>query len=182
MVIYLTSGILFSELAALFQKLIPAFIFSVLLLVCVCAMACRNIVRYFTGYDPNSLADDLEALERSEGNNISSYKLSENLEDTISPQNAKQLVVDSTMTDVMYTWVHVQAQKHVRCAWERAYTHVLDPCLEYRTEMIRVGGPWVRKGQTEVLGDKRKRRRYHLGYFVPWLGILKFLYFNRLFI
>ena len=103
MVIYLTSGILFSELAALFQKLIPAFIFSVLLLVCVCAMACRNIVRYFTGYDPNSLADDLEALERSEGNNISSYKLSENLEDTISPQNAKQLVVDSTMTDVMYT-------------------------------------------------------------------------------
>jgi len=84
----------------MFHKLIPAFIFGVLLLVCVFAMACRNIVRYFSGYDP----DEEEMLEGEDNqNNISSYKLSDNLEDTISPQNAKQLVVDSKMTDVIYT-------------------------------------------------------------------------------
>ena len=84
----------------MFHKLIPAFIFSVLLLVCVFAMACRNIVRYFSGYE----ADQEEMLDGEDNqNNISSYKLSDNLEDTISPQNAKQLVVDSKMTDVIYT-------------------------------------------------------------------------------
>ena len=88
-------------LAALFHKLIPAFIFGVLLLVCVFAMACRNIVRYFSGYDEDE--EDMMDGEDNQ-NNISSYKLSDNLEDTISPQNAKQLVVDSKMTDVIYTW------------------------------------------------------------------------------
>ena len=64
-------------------------------------MACRNIVRYFSGYE----ADQEEMLDGEENqNNISSYKLSDNLEDTISPQNAKQLVVDSKMTDVIFTW------------------------------------------------------------------------------
>lgn len=94
------------RLAGLFQKLIPAFIFGVLLLVCVVAMACRNIVRYFSGYEPDQeeMLDGLDGLDgENNQNNISSYKLSENLEDTISPQNAKQLVVDSKMTDVIYT-------------------------------------------------------------------------------
>ncbi|KAL5253344.1 hypothetical protein ACHWQZ_G013213 [Mnemiopsis leidyi] len=88
------------RLAALFHKLIPAFIFGVLLLVCVFAMACRNIVRYFSGYEEDE--EDMMDGEDNQ-NNISSYKLSDNLEDTISPQNAKQLVVDSKMTDVIYT-------------------------------------------------------------------------------
>lgn len=100
------------RLKDMFTKLIPAFIFTVLLLVCIMAMLCRNIVRYFTGYDPGLAAalEDLNNNEKGLGgneeetqNNISSYKLSDNLEDTISPQNAKQLVVDSKMTDVIYT-------------------------------------------------------------------------------
>ena len=99
----------FSELAALYQRLIPAFIFSVLLLVCVVAMACRNIVRYFTGYVPPVEDQSLDEKdeEAAAQNNIShEYKLSETLDDTISPQNAKQLEkVDNKMTDVIYTWV-----------------------------------------------------------------------------
>ena len=74
--------------------------------MCVVAMACRNIVRYFSGYEPDQeeMLDGLDGLDgENNQNNISSYKLSENLEDTISPQNAKQLVVDSKMTDVIYT-------------------------------------------------------------------------------
>lgn len=102
------------RLKDMFTKLIPAFIFTVLLLVCIMAMLCRNIVRYFSGYEPGSLSAALDDLNHEKGaapgagdeenqNNISSYKLNDNLEDTISPQNAKQLVVDSKMTDVIYT-------------------------------------------------------------------------------
>lgn len=103
----------YTELKNLFQNLIPAFIFTVLLIVCVVAMACRNVVRYCTGYEPphELLPDEGDKDEEAaaQQNNISSYKLSEGLDgchgdDTISPQNAKQLEqVDNKMTDVMYT-------------------------------------------------------------------------------
>ena len=58
---------------------------------------CRNVVRYFSR---RPVTPDSVQLAAYDEQMLHSH---EQLEDVISPQNARQMVVDTEMTDVMYS-------------------------------------------------------------------------------
>eukprot|EP00116_Pleurobrachia_bachei_P014112 sb/3474374/ len=90
-----------SALRELFTQLIPAIIFGILLFVCLTAIMCRNVVRYFSRR--NCPTDSVQLACYDEQMLHSTTSSHEQLEDVISPQNARQMVVDSELTDVMYS-------------------------------------------------------------------------------